>query len=38
MGCVGMINQLYEKERNESSHVDDDNDNKKARWMEGWDV
>ncbi len=37
MGRVRMIDQLYEKERNESSCLDDDDD-KKACWMEGWDA
>ncbi len=38
MGHVRMINQSYETERNGSSCLDDDNDDKKACWMEGWDV
>jgi hypothetical protein len=41
MGCVRMIGQLYKKERNGSTCLnddDDDDDDDKPCWIEGWDA
>jgi hypothetical protein len=31
MGCIGMVDHLYEKETNGSTCLDDDDDDEKAR-------